>query len=665
MFNYDDTHKFELISNFKPTGDQPQAIQKLVEGLRQNKKFQVLQGATGTGKTFTMANIINEVQKPTIIIVHNKTLANQLYSEMKTLFPKNRVEYFISNFDFYRPEAYMPKTDTYIEKEVVTNQEIEMMRASAVNSLLERRDCIVVCSVASIYSLTDPNEYKNLVFDLRVGETFNRKTVGSKLLEGQYERNDISRDPGTFSIKGDRIEIRPCNNQNTSIRIELDFDEIASIEEIDNVTGEFLKSYTSYQVFPAYEHANSKEQIKPALQSIREELGKQLEYFEQANKPLEKERLKQRTLYDLAALEETGYCSGMENYSRHFDHRKPNETPYTIFDYFPKDYLMFIDESHVTFSQIRGMYFADRSRKQTLVDYGFRLPSALDNRPLTFDEFEKKIVNVIATSATPGDYELEKANHEIVEQIIRPTGLLDPIIEVKSMVDNPVYDLLEEIKNNNKKNQRTLVITLTIDDAKNLYNFYKEKNIKCYYIQHEVKTLERTEIIYKLRKGIYDVLIGINLLREGLDIPEVSLIAILDADKEGFLRSQRSLIQIVGRAARNENGKVIMYANKVTESMDYCIKETKRRRTIQEEYNKQNNITPKTIIKKITEPIRIISQIAPDFAKKNEAKLSKTELKNLISSLTKQMNQAAKEMDFEKAANYRDMIFELKAEYNF
>lgn len=663
MHKYDTSHNFELITDFTPKGDQPFAIQQLVNGIKENKKIQVLQGATGTGKTFTMANVIVQVQKPTIIIVHNKTLANQLYSELKTLFPKNRVEYFISNFDFYRPEAYLPKTDTYIEKEVLSNDEIEMMRASAVNSILERKDTIVVCSVASIYSLTDPNEYKNLVFDLRVGETFDRKKVGKKLIESQYDRNDLAREKGTFSIRGDTIEIRPCSTEDTTIRITLDFDKIESIEEIDNTTGEFIRSYKSYQIYPAYEHTNSFETIAPAIKTIREELYERLDYFKENNKLLEYERLKQRTFFDIANLEEYGFCSGMENYSRHFDHRKPGETPYTIFDYFQEDFLLFIDESHVTIPQIKSMYFADRKRKETLIEYGFRLPSAIDNRPLNFNEFQSKIKNLICTSATPGPYELNETNNEIIEQIIRPTGLLDPTIEVRSQENNPIYDLLEEIKKNNKNNQRTLVLTLTIKDAENLYHFYKEKGIKCYYIQHEVKTLERTEIIYKLRKGIYDVLIGINLLREGLDIPEVSLIAILDADKEGFLRSQRSLIQIVGRAARNENGHVIMYANTITDSMNACIKETKRRRTIQEEYNRKNNITPKTIQKKLIEPIRLVNEISPDYTNINkEAKMSKTEIKNLIASLTKEMNKAAKDMDFEKAAQFRDMIIEIKSQ---
>lgn len=660
MITYDASHPFELVSSYKPTGDQPQAIQALLDGLKANKQFQVLQGATGTGKTFTIANVIYGAQRPSLVIVHNKTLAAQLYSELKELFPKNRVEYFISNFDFYRPEAYMLKTDTYIEKEVKSNMEIEMMRASAVNSLLERRDTIVVCSVASIYGLTDPDEYEGLVFDLRVGEEFDRKTVGYKLLEGQYARNDISRDPGTFSIRGDIVDIVPCNNQNTLIRITLDFDEIESIDEIDLATGEFIKTYEKYQVFPCYEHASSTKTIRSVCADIARELEARYKFFMDEDKRLEAERIDQRTRFDIESLLEQGYCSGMENYSRYFDGRKEGEMPFTIFDYFPKDMLLFVDESHVTFSQIKGMYFGDRSRKETLVEYGFRLPSCLDNRPLKFDEFEGKIVNCICTSATPGDYELGKTNGEKIEQIIRPTGLLDPVIEVRSYKNNPVFDLMEEIKKRAEKNERTLVITLTIKDAKNLTEFYKQNGLKVAYIQHEVKTLERTEIIYKLRKGIYDCVIGINLLREGLDIPEVSLIAIFDADKEGFLRSTRSLIQIVGRAARNENGHVIMYADIISDSMKETIDETKRRRSIQEAYNKEHNITPKTIVKPILEPVHIIDTVK---GKDIDAKtLSRTELQNEIKKLQKEMKKRAHDMDFEAAAELRDIIIELQGQ---
>lgn len=661
MIKYDDSHKFELVSPFKPTGDQPKAIDSLVKGLEEKKRFQVLQGATGTGKTFTMANVIARVQRPSMILVHNKTLAAQIYNEMKELFPHNRVEYFISNFDFYRPEAYLPKTDTYLEKEVVTNEEIEMMRASAVNSLLERRDTIVVCSVASIYGLTDPSEYQGLVFDLRVGEEFDRKTVCENLIQGMYDRNDFSRENGTFSIKGDTIDIVPPNNQNTFIRLNLDFDEIESITEHDITTGDFVRSYSSYQVFPCYEYASGKNRIEQGCKTIIEELNERLDYFKKEGKLLEAQRLEQRTRYDVENLLQTGFCSGLENYTRHFDGRKEGETPYTLFDYFPDDMLLFVDESHVTFSQVRGMYFGDRSRKETLVEYGFRLPSALDNRPLRFDEFENKIKSCICTSATPGDYELEQTNNKVVEQIIRPTGLLDPIIDVRSNKDNPVYNLEHEIRERIKLNQRVLVVCLTIKDAQNLTEYYVNQGLKVCYIQHEIKTLERTEIIYKLRKGIYDCLIGINLLREGLDIPEVSLIAILDADKEGFLRSTRSLIQIVGRAARNSEGKVIMYADAMTKSMDSCIKETERRRTIQESYNKDHGIVPKTVQKALNEPVRIIDNLKK--VKKDDAKLSRTEAAKLIKDLEKQMMQLAKDLEFDEAAKVRDYLFEIKAKY--
>ncbi len=656
----DNEHPFELVSPYHPTGDQPQAIDALVTGLNENRKWQVLKGATGTGKTFTMANIIQKAQRTTMVLVHNKTLAAQLYGEFKELFPKNRVEYFISNFDFYQPEAYLPKTDTYIDKQVVMNDEIEMMRASAVNSLLERKDTIVVCSVASIYGLSDPNEYRDLAFTLHVGEPFQPKEIAKKLVTAQYQRNDMSLEPGTFRIRGDVMEIYPPNGDDFFIRVLSDFDEIAEIDQIRPTTGELLHTFDYFPFFPAHEHASSTIRIERAVKTIREELSQRLKFFDDNGKYLESERLKTRTEHDIDALTEFGMCSGIENYARHFDGRKEGETPYTLLDYFPKDFLLFIDESHVTIPQIGGMYHGDRARKETLVEYGFRLPSALDNRPLMFDEFEKKITNVICTSATPGDYELKECGNLPVEQIIRPTGLLDPVIEVRSNENNPVYDLLKEIKERIEKHERVMVVTLTVKDAENLTDFFKSHDLKVAYLQHEILTLQRTEIIYKLRKGIYDVLVGINLLREGLDIPEVSLIAILDADREGFLRSERSLTQIAGRAARNAGGKVIMYADRISDAMDKTIKETKRRRTIQEKYNADHGITPKTIIKPIQEPIHMIDD--KKKANNDTGKMTRKQIELMVKNLTNEMKKAAKSLDFEEAARLRDEILELKAQ---
>ena len=574
-------NSFKIVSKFKPTGDQPVAIEKLVAGLNNGKKLQVLLGATGTGKTFTMANIIEQTQRPTLVLVHNKTLAGQLYSEFKELFPNNRVEYFVSNFDFYQPEAYIPKSDTYIDKNAVMNEEIEMLRTSAINSVIERRDTIVVASVASIYGLTDPDEYKRLVFDIRVGETININGFLKRLVDAQYKRNNLDPAPGTFRVRGDTIELIPTNvSENEVIRIELFGDEIEKITHLNLLTGEVKHRYNTYPIFPAYDHASTHERIKHATETIKEELKERLEFFKSNEKYLEAERLEMRTNQDVESMLEFGICPGIENYSRHIDRRKPGERPFCLVDYFPKDFLLFIDESHVTFPQLRGMYNGDRSRKETLVEYGFRLPSALDNRPLRFEEFESLINQVICTSATPGDYELEKTDNEIVEQIIRPTGLLDPVIEVRPTAGQ-VEDLLHEINVRNERNERTMIVTLTIRMAEDLTNYLKERGIKVAYLHHETKTLERSEIIYQLRKGKYDVLIGINLLREGLDIPEVSLICILDADKEGFLRSGRSLIQVTGRAARNARGLVVMYADNITDSMRYCIDETNRRRAIQ------------------------------------------------------------------------------------
>lgn len=654
-----ESHPFELVSEYQPTGDQPKAIIELVEGLKRNEKFQVLLGATGTGKTFTMANVITKVQRPTLILVHNKTLASQLYAEFKELFPHNRVEYFVSNFDFYRPEAYMPKTDTYIDKEVLMNEEIEMMRSSAINSLLERRDTIVIASVASIYGLTDPDEYKNLVFSLRVGEEFDKKAIFAKLIDAQYDRNNMELKPGTFRMKGDMLEIAPSTTEDFIIRFYTEDDVITDINIVNPLTGELIHTLEVYPVYPAYEHAAGEERVKRACNSIRDELAERLSWFHQEGKLLEEERLDMRTRHDLESLEEFGMCPGIENYSRHIDGRKPGEAPFTLFDYFPKDFLLIVDESHVTFSQIRGMYNGDRSRKNILVEYGFRLPSALDNRPLKFEEFEEHITNVICTSATPGDYELEKTGGKKVEQIIRPTGLIDPIIDVRSNKDNPIYNLIGEIEQRVEKNERVMVVTLTVKDAINLTDFLKAKGFKVAYLQHEIKTLERTEIIYKLRRGDYQVLVGINLLREGLDIPEVSLIAILDADKEGFLRSARSLIQIVGRASRNSEGRVIMYADNMTDSMIKCISETNRRREIQLAYNKEHNITPKTIIKPLKAPIHIMDD--KKTKRKQEGKLTRNEIQKLIADIDKAMRKASKELDFERAAELRDELLELKA----
>ena len=653
---------FKLCTHFKPNGDQPEAIKSLVEGLREGKKYQVLLGATGTGKTFTMANVITQVDKPTLILVHNKTLAGQLYAEMKELFPENRVEYFVSNFDFYQPEAYLPASDTYIDKSALMNEEIEMMRVSAINSVVSRRDTIVVASVASIYGLADPDEYKKLIFEVREGEKLDRKQFFKKLLDSQYKRNDIDLGPGRFRVHGDVIDIMPANSEDWYIRIDCFDEDVEMIAKCNYLTGEVLERYRYYDLFPAYDHASTHEIILKACDEIMVELQERMDYFAKENKPLERERIEMRTKQDIAAMREFGFCPGIENYSRHIDGRKPGQKPFCLMDYFPKDYLLIVDESHVTFPQVRGMFNGDRSRKTTLVEYGFRLPSALDNRPLNFEEFEGEINQVICTSATPGDYELGKTNGQYVEQIIRPTGLLDPKIEVRPTLGQ-IDDLMYEIKERIKHNERVMVVTLTIRMAEDLTNFLKEHDIKTVYLHSECKTLERTEIIYQLRKGKYDVLVGINLLREGLDIPEVSLIAILDADKEGFLRSARSLIQVVGRAARNEHGMAIMYADHITESMDECIKETNRRREIQEKYNEENGIIPQTIIKPIQPPIHITEKEEVKIIE-SKAKLTKSELDKRIKEVEKSMNQAAKEFDFEKAIELRDMLFELKAQRN-
>ena len=651
--------KFNLVSKFKPTGDQPEAIKKLVDGINEGKSEQVLLGATGTGKTFTIANVIEKVNKPTLVFSHNKTLAGQLYSEFKALFPDNAVEYFISNFDYYQPEAYMPKTDTYIEKNAVTNDEIDMLRMSAYNSLLERRDVIVVASVACIYAGSNPEDYKDMFFSLKVGEKIDRQDLIKRLVVMQYQRNDMDRLRGTFSVKGDVIEICPGHSDKFIIRVEMFDDEIERITEIDPLTKVLQKGYTVYSFFPASGYARNQKDINIACDGIEKELEERLKYFKEKGKALEYERLEQRCRYDIEALREMGMCPGIENYSMHIDHRVPGQRPYNLFDYFGDDFLVVVDESHVSLPQIRGMFNGDHARKQTLVDYGFRLPSALENRPMMFDEWENLKCQRIYMSATPGDYELEHVNHQTVEQLIRPTGLVDPIVEVRK-TNGQIDDLMDEIRNRIEKKQRVLVTTLTVKMAEDLCDYLKKQEFKVAYLHHETKTLERSQIIHDLRKGDYDVLVGINLLREGLDIPEVSLIAILDADKEGFLRSSRSLIQIIGRAARNVEGKVIMYADTITDSMKQALDETNRRRSIQEAYNKDNNITPKSVVKEINEVIHSIE--TQEMSKKYLAKKkhSKAEKEKLMASIEAEMKQAAKQLNFERAAELRDMLYELR-----
>ena len=653
---------FELVSDFVPTGDQPQAIAALVEGLRQGKKEQVLEGATGTGKTFTMANVIKEINKPTLVFSHNKTLAGQLYAEFKALFPNNRVEFFVSNFDYYQPEAYMPKNDMYIEKTAAINEELDMFRESALNSLLERRDTIVVASVACIYAASDPRQYKDMFFTLRVGEEYDRTELMRKFISLQYSRNDIEQSRGTIRVRGDVIDITPSYTDQFNIRIEMFGDEIDRISEIDPLTGRTLESYSFYNIFPASGYARSKSQMMKACDAIEAELKERLEYFDKEGKPLEKERLEQRTLFDLESLRENGYCAGIENYSMHIDGRVPGQRPWNLFDYFPKDFLLIVDESHVSLPQIRGMYNGDRQRNEVLVQYGFRLPSALDNRPMRFDEFEKMVPQVIYCSATPGDYELEHTNHEVVEQIIRPTGLLDPLVTVKPTLGQ-IDDICEQLTKRIERNERVLITTLTVRMAEDLTEYLKQRNYNVAYLHHELKTLERTEIIRDLRLGKVDAVIGINLLREGLDIPEVSLICILDADKEGFLRSERSLIQTIGRAARNEHGEVIMYADEITDSMDKAIRETNRRRSIQEKYNEVNGITPHTVVKAVAEAIhgKETREMAREYVRKKN-RMSAQDREQLIRDMEAEMREAARALDFERAAELRDMIFELKSE---
>lgn len=654
--------KFKLVSQYSPMGDQPTAIKQLVEGIRAGKKEQVLLGGTGTGKTFTVSNVIAQVNKPTLVLAHNKTLAGQLYSELKEFFPENRVEYFVSNFDFYQPEAYIPKSDTYIDKNAKTNYEIEMLRSAAMNSLLERRDTIVVASVASIYGLGNPEQYREMIFSLRVGQEIDRRELLTYLVDRQYQRNDIEQSKGTFRVRGDVIEIVPGHTESWLIRIELFGDEVEGISEVDPLTGKVLGRYKTYTIYPAYGYVTKKEQMLRACDTISEELKERLQYFKDAMKPLEYERLDQRTRHDIEMLREVGMCPGIENYSRHIDGRLAGQRPYTLIDYFPDDFLMIIDESHVMLPQVRGMFNGDCSRKETLVEYGFRLPSALDNRPLRFEEFEDIIHQVIYVSATPGDYELEKTHGEYAEQIIRPTGLLDPIIDVRP-TKNQIDDLIDEIHERIEKNERVLITTLTKRMAEDLSAYLKEVGLKVAYLHSDTKTLERTEILRDLRLGKYDVLVGINLLREGLDLPEVSLVCILDADKEGFLRSERSLIQTIGRAARNANGKVIMYGDHITESMQKAIDETNRRRQIQEAYNKEHHIIPQTIHKEIHDLIqgKETMEEASSLLQKGK-KATKQAKKKLIDDLEKEMKEAAKVLDFERAMELRDIILELKGE---
>ena len=657
--------RFELVSNYQPQGDQPKAIDQLVKGINEGRKHQTLLGATGTGKTFTMSNVIKEVNKPTLVIAHNKTLAGQLYSEFKEFFPNNAVEYFVSYYDYYQPEAYVPQTDTFIEKDASINDEIDKLRHSATSALFERKDVIIVASVSCIYGLGSPEEYREMVLSLRTEMEIERNELLRKLVDIQYARNDIDFQRGTFRVRGDVVEIFPASRDEHCIRVEFFGDEIERIREVDALTGEILGEREHVAIFPASHFVTREEKMKKAIINIEEELEERLKALREEGKLLEAQRLEQRTRYDLEMMREMGFCSGIENYSRHLTLRPAGSTPYTLLDYFPDDFLMVIDESHVTMPQIRGMYNGDQARKQVLVDHGFRLPSALDNRPLRFEEFEKHIHNIVYVSATPGPYELEHTP-EMVEQIIRPTGLLDPIIEVRP-IEGQIDDLIGEIQQRIERNERVLVTTLTKKMSEDLTDYLKEIGIKVTYLHSEIKTLERIEIIRDLRLGKHDVLVGINLLREGLDIPEVSLVAILDADKEGFLRSERSLIQTIGRAARNAEGRVIMYADKITNSMEIAINETKRRREQQEAYNDKHGITPKTINKKIRDVIRAThaAEEQEEYQAKEEPKLSKMtkkEREKVIAQMENDMKEAAKALDFERAAELRDLLLELKSE---
>ncbi|HEY4623814.1 excinuclease ABC subunit UvrB [Solibacillus sp. FSL R7-0668] len=658
------TDTFTIQSAYKPAGDQPEAIKQLVQGIKEGKRHQTLLGATGTGKTFTISNVIKEVNKPTLVMAHNKTLAGQLYSEFKEFFPNNAVEYFVSYYDYFQPEAYVPQTDTYIEKDSSINDEIDKLRHSATSALFERKDVIIIASVSCIYGLGNPEEYREMVVSIRTGMDIERNQLLRKLVDIQYERNDINFTRGTFRVRGDVVEIFPASKDEHCLRIEFFGDEVDRIREVDALTGEILAEREHVAIFPASHFVTREEKMKIAIENIENELEQRLAVLRAEDRLLEAQRLEQRTNYDLEMMKEMGFCSGIENYSRHLTLRESGATPYTLLDYFPEDFLLVVDESHVTLPQVRGMYNGDQARKNVLVEHGFRLPSALDNRPLMFDEFQSKVGQAIYVSATPGPFELEHTP-EMVQQIIRPTGLLDPNIEVRP-IEGQIDDLIDEIHERIRRNERVLITTLTKKMSEDLTNYLKEMGLKVEYLHSEIKTLERIEIIRELRKGTHDVLVGINLLREGLDIPEVSLVAILDADKEGFLRSERSLIQTIGRAARNANGHVIMYADNMTDSMTKAISETKRRREIQMAYNEQHGITPQTIIKKIPDIIRA-TQAAEQEEKyitkvTGGKKLTKKELQKLVETLQVEMKEAAKALDFERAAELRDMIFELKAE---
>ncbi|GEK59036.1 excinuclease ABC subunit B [Marinococcus halophilus] len=653
---------FELASRYNPEGDQPQAIEKLVQGLKDGKRYQTLLGATGTGKTFTVSNVLTEVNRPTLVMAHNKTLAGQLYNEFKEMFPNNAVEYFVSYYDYYQPEAYVPQTDQFIEKDASINDEIDKLRHSATSALFEREDVIIVASVSCIYGLGSPEEYRDLVLSLRTGMEIERDQILRKLVDIQYERNDINFVRGTFRVRGDVVEIFPASRDEHCIRVEMFGDEIDRITEVDALTGEVIGERSHTAIFPASHFVTREEKMERAIKNIQQELQEQLEKFRANGRELEAQRLEQRTNYDLEMMQEMGFCSGIENYSRHLTFRNPGDAPYTLIDYFPDDFLLVVDESHVTLPQVRGMYNGDQARKQVLVDHGFRLPSAMDNRPLKFDEFEERINQAMFISATPGPYELEHAP-EVIEQIIRPTGLLDPTVEVKP-IEGQIDDLIGEIHERRERNERVLVTTLTKKMAEDLTNYLKELGIRVKYLHSDIKTLERIDIIRQLRLGQFDVLVGINLLREGLDIPEVSLIGILDADKEGFLRAERSLIQTMGRAARNDRGHVIMYADKITRSMDVAISETNRRREIQIAHNEKYGITPKTIQKEIPALIQatVSSEDSSDIDKPALDKMSKSERKKVIDQMEDEMKQAAKDLQFERAAELRDMVLELKAE---
>ena len=657
--------QFELISNYQPSGDQPTAIKDLVEGLNENTKAQTLLGATGTGKTFTIANVIQEVNKPTLVIAHNKTLAGQLYGELKEFFPNNAVEYFVSYYDYYQPEAYVPSSDTYIEKESSVNDEIDKLRHSATSALLERRDVIVVASVSCIYGLVNPVDYKDHVLSIRQDMKMERNELLRKLVDMQFERNDIDFQRGRFRVRGDVVEIFLASRDSEAIRVEFFGDEIERIREVDVLTGEIKNDVEHFPIFPATHFIANEEQTLHAVDTIRAELKQQLILLRSEDKLIEAQRLEQRTNYDMEMLLEMGYCNGIENYSRHMDGRSPGESPYTLLDFFPDDYMTVIDESHITMSQIRGMHNGDRARKERLIEYGFRLPSALDNRPLRLDEFEDRVNQIIYISATPGPYEYEHSTR-MAQQIIRPTGLLDPILEVRP-IKGQIDDLISEINIRTERNERVFITTLTKKMSEDLTDYLREVGIKVKYLHSDIKTLERTEILRDLRLGEFDVLIGINLLREGLDVPEVSLVAILDADKEGFLRSERALIQTIGRAARNENGRVIMYADRITDSMAKAIDETERRRTIQEDYNKEHGITPKTIIKEVRDLIRITHAVEglPEDAKLSEVykEMTMEQRRASLDQMSLEMRQAAKDLNFEKAAEIRDLVLELKAQY--